>query len=78
MLDPEKTLKQELLDSNDEYRQLFAEHQVFERRLEELRLKSLLSQEDEIEAKTIKRHKLYLKDQMESILRSEREAQIAS
>ena len=76
MSDPDEMLKQELLDSNDEYRQLFAEHQVFERRLEELHLKSLLSQEDEIEAKTIKRHKLYLKDQMELILHSQREAQV--
>ena len=76
MSDPDVMLKQELLDSNDEYRQLFAEHQVFERRLEELHLKSLLSQEDEIEAKTIKRHKLYLKDQMELILHSQREAQV--
>jgi uncharacterized protein YdcH (DUF465 family) len=76
MSDPDEMLKQELLDSNDEYRQLFAEHQVFERRLEELHLKNLLSQEDEVEAKTIKRHKLYLKDQMELILRSQREAQV--
>ena len=37
-----------------------------------------LLQEDEIEAKTIKRHKLFLKDRMESIMQSQREAQVSA
>ena len=71
-------LKQELIASDDRFRTLFEEHQGFERRLEELRDKSLLSEEDELEEKQIKRQKLLLKDQMESILRSHREAQVSA
>ena len=74
----DEVLKQELLETNEEFKQLYAEHQDFERRLEELHLKNLLSQEDEIEAKTIKRHKLFLKDRMESIMQSQREAQVSA
>ncbi len=67
-------LKQELLETNDEFRRLYEEHQDYERRLEELHQKTLPSQEDELEAKRIKLEKLRLKDRMEAILRSHREA----
>jgi uncharacterized protein YdcH (DUF465 family) len=63
-------LKQELVQSDNNFRQLFREHQQFERRLEKLSQKSLLSPEDELEEKRIKVHKLHLKDQMESLLRA--------
>ncbi|MDH3255928.1 MAG: DUF465 domain-containing protein [Acidobacteriota bacterium] len=66
-------LKQELLETDDEYRRLFEEHQNYKRRLEELHQKSFLSPDDEHEAKQIKLHKLGLKDRMELILRSRRE-----
>ena len=62
-------LKQELIESDERFRTLFEEHQNFERRLEELQGKSLLSEENEQEEKQIKRQKLLLKDRMESILR---------
>lgn len=62
-------LKEELIASDEEFRRLHDEHQQYERRLEELNHKSLLSQEDEVEEKRIKLHKLALKDRMESILR---------
>lgn len=73
MSNVDDTLINELIASDEEFRRLHEEHQDFERRLEELHLKSSLSQEDEIEAKSIKRHKLWLKDRMELILRSQRE-----
>ena len=69
----ENSLRTELLASDEEFRQLHEEHQTFERRLEELHLRSSLSEEDELEAKSIKRHKLWLKDRMALILRSQRE-----
>jgi len=71
-------LKQELIESDERFRSLFEEHQNFERRLEELRDQSLLSEEDEQEEKQIKRQKLLLKDRMESILRSHREAHVSA
>lgn len=70
-------LKEELIASDDEFRRLHEEHQEYERRLEELNGKSLLSQEDEVEEKRIKLHKLALKDRMEAILR-EHQAQHAA
>lgn len=70
-------LKEELVKSDDEFRRLYNEHQDYERRLQELNHKSLLSQDDEIEEKKIKLHKLVLKDQMEEILRHHREARVA-
>ncbi len=67
-------LKEELLRTDDEFRQLHAEHQAAEKRLEELVHLSLPSQEDEIEEKKIKLHKLALKDRMEQRLREHRES----
>ena len=71
-------LRQELIETDEEYRRLHQEHQESERRLELLNQKSLLSEEDELEAKSIKRHKLFLKDRMEVILRSQRETQVSA
>lgn len=62
-------LVRELLETEPEFRRLRDEHQQCERRLEELHHKSLLSQEDEIEEKRIKVHKLALKDRMEMMVR---------
>ena len=69
-------LKEELIRTDDEFRRLFEEHQEYERRLEELNHKSMFSQEDEIEEKKIKLHKLVLKDQMAEILRQHRESRV--
>ena len=62
-------LVRELRDSDDEFRRLHQEHQECERRLDELQHMSLLSQDDEIEEKKLKVHKLALKDRMEQIVR---------
>ncbi|MEZ5331487.1 MAG: DUF465 domain-containing protein [Thermoanaerobaculia bacterium] len=67
-------VKQELLEADDEFRSLWNEHQGCEERLNELAQKSLLSQDDELEEKRIKRHKLFLKDRMEAIARERRTA----
>jgi uncharacterized protein YdcH (DUF465 family) len=64
------TVKQELLEVDDEFRRLYEEHRECEGVLETLTHQSVLSQDDEAEAKRIKLHKLALKDQMESLIRS--------
>lgn len=74
----EDPVKQELVENNEEFRALYEEHQGYERRLEELRLKSSLSEEDELEEKQIKRQKLAVKDRMEIILRSHRESAVSA
>jgi uncharacterized protein YdcH (DUF465 family) len=63
-------LARELLETDGEFRRLYDDHQECERRLDELNAKSLLSQDDEIEEKKLKIHKLALKDRMEQLVRS--------
>jgi uncharacterized protein YdcH (DUF465 family) len=63
------SVRERLITSDDTFRQLYEEHREYKQRLESIRHKSLLSQEDEIEIKRIKLHKLSLKDRMEAILR---------
>lgn len=70
-------LREELIATDEEYRRLYQEHQEYERRLDELNHRSLLSQDDEIEEKRIKLHKLALKDRMEAIVRSHAEQRVA-
>lgn len=71
-------LKAELIRTDDEFRRLYEEHQEYDRRLQEINQKSLLSQEDEAEEKKIKLHKLMLKDHMEQILRAHRESRVSA
>jgi uncharacterized protein YdcH (DUF465 family) len=71
-------LKEELIKTDEEYRRLHDEHQACKDRLHEINQKSLLSQDDEIEEKKIKLHKLTLKDRMEEILRAHREARVSA
>ncbi|MEO6196415.1 MAG: DUF465 domain-containing protein [Thermoanaerobaculia bacterium] len=71
-------LKAELIKTDDEFRRLHEEHQQYEHRLQEINQKSLLSQEDEVEEKKIKLHKLTLKDHMEQILRAHRESRVSA
>lgn len=67
-LDP---VREELLRNDDAFRSLFGEHQDCEHRLDAIRQKGLLSEEDEMEVKRIKLHKLSLKDRMENIVRQQ-------
>jgi uncharacterized protein YdcH (DUF465 family) len=62
-------LKAELIQTDDEFRHLHEEHQRCEQRLNEINHKTLLSEDDEVEEKKIKLHKLALKDKMEHRLR---------
>jgi uncharacterized protein YdcH (DUF465 family) len=71
-------LKEELIQTDAEFRRLYEEHLDYKRRLQEIQQKTLLSQEDEVEEKRIKLHKLMLKDQMEAILRIHRESRVSA
>jgi uncharacterized protein YdcH (DUF465 family) len=71
-------LKAELIQTDDDFRRLYEEHQEFERRLQEISQKTLLSQDDEMEEKKIKLHKLVLKDRMEQLLRLHRESRVSA
>ncbi len=65
-----EALKDELIASDDAFRRLYQQHQNYKRQLESIRLRSLPSQDDEVEIKRIKIEKLRLKDRMELMLRS--------
>ena len=71
-------LKQTLLETNEDFRGLYEEHQAYEQRLESLYQKALMSQDDEAEQKRIKLHKLNLKDQMEQIVRASQSTAVSA
>ncbi|MCZ6669780.1 MAG: DUF465 domain-containing protein [Acidobacteria bacterium] len=51
-----------------EFRNLKEQHRGFEERLEMLRTKSFLNDEERVEEKVLKKKKLVLKDRMEAII----------
>lgn len=68
-------LKELLLRTDEEFRQLAAKHSELESRLHELHAKHYLSDPEHLEEVTLKKQKLALKDKMEHILRRSRGTQ---
>lgn len=71
------SLREELLASHDEFRRLAQEHSQHSQRLESLLQKRYLSEEEKLEEVRLKKLKLRLKDQMESIEQQHRQHQVA-
>ncbi len=69
---------EELIQTDNVFRRLYEEHQEYKQRLANIRMKSLPSQEDEIEVKRIKIHKLSLKDRMELMRHEHARAHVAA
>ena len=68
------SLKDELMASNPEFREMAREHGRYEQRLSELSALTYPSDEEQLEETTLKKKKLALKDQMYSLmLQAERE-----
>ena len=65
-------LKELLLRTDDEFRQLAIKHSELESRLHDLAAKHYLSEPEQLEEVTLKKRKLALKDRMENILRRNR------
>jgi len=63
------TPKDQLLASNDDFRKLAEEHTQYAQRLETLTLKRYLTEDEKLEEVRLKKLKLRLKDQMESMER---------
>jgi hypothetical protein len=68
----EAELRDQLLKDNAEYRRLAAEHQSYDHLLEDLSNKHFLSEEEQLQEKTLKKKKLMLKDQMYSMVQKYR------
>ena len=64
--------------SKNEYRELEAQHHVYESRLDELAAKAVLSDEEQVEETTLKKRKLQIKDRMQEIARRERDGAAAA
>jgi uncharacterized protein YdcH (DUF465 family) len=62
-------LKEQLLQTDDEFHNLFARHHELEDRLHELTAKHYLSEPEQLEEVTLKKRKLQIKDRMEDIIR---------
>jgi hypothetical protein len=67
-------LKDLLLQSDEEFRNLVARHHDLDDRLHQLTEKPYLSEPEQLEEVNLKKHKLHLKDQMEGILRRHRQS----
>ena len=61
-------LKRKLLQTDDEYRQLATQHHTLDQQIHNLGARHL-SEPEQVEEITLKKRKLLLKDQMETILR---------
>lgn len=67
-------LRNQLLQSDEEFRQLAAQHHDLDERLHSLSRKPYLSDHEQVEETTLKKRKLHLKDRMEDIIRRHRAA----
>jgi hypothetical protein len=60
-------VRDQLLSSNDEFRRLAQEHSEYQQRLQSLIEKKYLSEDEKLEEVRLKKLKLRLKDQMQSL-----------
>jgi uncharacterized protein YdcH (DUF465 family) len=65
-------LKHQLLLNDEEFRQLATQHHALDEKLHNLTARHYLSEPEQLEEVTLKKRKLQLKDQMESIMRRHR------
>ena len=65
-------LKRQLLQTDEEYRQLATQHHDLDEKLHTLAARHYLSEPEQLEEVTLKKRKLQLKDQMENIVRRRR------
>lgn len=62
-------LKRKLLQTDEEFRRLASQHHDLDEKIHSLAARHYLTEPEQIEESTLKKRKLQLKDQMETILR---------
>ena len=65
-------LKRQLLQTDEEFRQLASQQNDLDEKLHNLATRHYLSAPEQLEEVTLKKRKLHLKDQMENIVRRHR------
>ena len=71
------SLKEQLIASDPEFRELAREHTRYEQRLSELTSLQFPSDEEQLEEVTLKKKKLAVKDQMQAIMLRHQKADVA-
>lgn len=65
---PTESVRARLMETNNEFRRLVAQHSSYDRRLEDLAGRRFPSQEEQTEEARLKKMKLHTKDLMQGIL----------
>jgi len=68
MMMKEEEIKEHLISENAEFRRLCEEHKLYEGKLNELMRRHHMTEQDRLEEIQLKKKKLHLKDQMNSII----------
>jgi len=64
----EEEIKERLISANPEFRRLVEEHRQYEGKLAEIQNRHHMTDQDRLEEITLKKKKLHLKDQMNSMI----------
>jgi uncharacterized protein YdcH (DUF465 family) len=67
-MNKEEEIKEQLMSSSPDFRRLAEEHHQYEGKLQEMHSRPHLSAQDHVEEITLKKKKLQLKDQMNSMI----------
>ena len=70
-------IKAHLMQTSDQFRNLADQHQTYKKLVSQLENKPFLTEEEEAEEMRLKKLKLHLKDQMESIVSEYRTQHVA-
>jgi uncharacterized protein YdcH (DUF465 family) len=68
MMMKEEEIKDHLMSANPEFRRLVEEHRQYEGRLNELHNRHHMTEQDHLEEVNLKKKKLQIKDQMNSMI----------
>lgn len=69
MSTPTEAIREQLMAGNEEYRRLREEHTRYASQLEQLKSKPFLTEQEQVEEVRLKKLKLRVKDQMETLVR---------
>ena len=77
MLTKEEEIKDHLFSKNPDFRRLVEEHRSYDVRLRELHERPHVTGQEQLEAVSIKKQKLHLKDQMSRMIQEYRQDQLS-